>query len=208
MCSGQWPTTSSEDNVSTETYDEILRATARLARLSFSAAAASIFLYDQEEQVLRFEACSGVGQDELLGMTIPPDRGIAGWVANTGEPLVIQGVADDERFDRDFAMETGLVPDTILAAPVEHRGEILGVLEVLDPKLEMVGSMVAIDMLTELANQSCAALSLILADRRARARQTDPDGPMARLARLLEGGDPAREAAVGDLLHAIERLVR
>jgi signal transduction protein with GAF and PtsI domain len=189
-------------------HDEILRSTVRLARLSFSAAAASVFLYDQERDALVFEASSGVGEDRLLGMAIPSDRGIAGWVANTGEPIVIRGVSDDDRFDRAFAAGTGLVPDVIMAAPVEHEGEILGVLEVLDPKLDIIGEMAAIDLLTELANQSCAALSLLLADRRARARQSDLSGPIAALSALLEGADARREAAIGDLIVAIGKLVR
>ncbi|GHJ42812.1 hypothetical protein Cs7R123_01540 [Catellatospora sp. TT07R-123] len=189
------------------THDEILRSTVRLARLSFSAAAASVFLYDTERDALVFEASSGEGEDMLIGLAIPSDRGIAGWVANTGEPLVIRGVRDDERFDRAFAAETGLVPDTIMAAPIEHNGEVLGVLEVLDPSLEAIGDLVAIDLLTELANQSCAALCLLLADRR-RARQAEATGPLAALGALLEGADPRREAAVGELIAALTKLVR
>lgn len=189
-------------------HDEILRSTVRLARLSFNAAAASVFLYDHERDALVFEASSGVGEDQLIGVAIPPDCGIAGWVANTGEPIVIRGVADDERFDRDFAAGTGLVPDVIMAAPIEHNGDILGVLEVLDPHLEMVGDIVAIDLLTELANQSCAALSLLLADRKARERQANVTGPIAALASILEGADERREAAVNDLITAVARLVR
>jgi signal transduction protein with GAF and PtsI domain len=191
----------------TQAHDEILRSTVRLARLSFSAAAASVFLYDHERHLLVFEASSGVGEDQLIGVAIPPDRGIAGWVANTGEPIVIHGVSDDERFDRGFAADTGLVPDIIMAAPLEHDGEILGVLEVLDPKLDVVGDMVAIDLLTELANQSCAALSLLLADRRARAHRQDQSGPLAQLTAMLESADPRREAAVTDLLTAVAKLI-
>lgn len=189
-------------------HDEILRSTVRLARLSFNAAAASVFLYDHERDVLVFEASSGPGEDRLLGLTLPPDRGIAGWVANTGEPIVIRGVADDARFDRDFAADTGLVPDVIMAAPIEHEGDILGVLEVLDPNLSTVGEIQAIDLLTELANQSCAALSLLIADRRSRARQSDSTGPFAVLANMLDGAGPDKEAAVNDLVAALARLVK
>ncbi len=189
-------------------HDEILRSTVRLARLSFNAAAASVFLYDHERDVLVFEASSGPGEDRLLGLTMPPDRGIAGWVANSGEPIVIRGVAEDRRFDRDFAAGTGLVPDVIMAAPIEHEGDILGVLEVLDPNLVTIGEIMAIDLLTELANQSCAALSLLIADRKARARQSDSTGPFAALATLLDGADPQREAAVNDLVAALARLVK
>ncbi len=189
-------------------HDEILRSTVRLARLSFNAAAASVFLYDHERDVLVFEASSGPGEDRLLGLTLPPDRGIAGWVANTGEPIVIRGVAEDSRFDRDFAAGTGLVPDVIMAAPIEHEGDILGVLEVLDPNLSTVGEIMAIDLLTELANQSCAALSLLIADRRSRAQRDDRTGPFAVLAHLLDGADPDREAAVNELVAAVAKLVK
>ncbi|HZN16635.1 MAG TPA: GAF domain-containing protein [Micromonosporaceae bacterium] len=188
-------------------HDEILRSTVRLARLSFSAAAASVFLYDPERDALVFEASSGVGEDQLVGVAIPADRGIAGWVANTGEPIVIRGVSDDARFNRDFAAGTGLLPDIIMATPVEHAGEVLGVLEVLDPKLDAIGDMAAIDLLTELANQSCAALSLLIADRRMHANRTEVDGPVAQLAALLDRADPAREAAVRDLITALVKLV-
>ncbi len=189
-------------------HDEILRSTVRLARLSFNAAAASVFLYDHERDVLVFEASSGPGEDRLLGLTLPPDRGIAGWVANTGEPIVIRGVAEDSRFDRDFAAGTGLVPDVIMAAPIEHEGDILGVLEVLDPNLSTVSEIMAIDLLTELANQSCAALSLLIADRRSRAQRDDRTGPFAVLAHLLDGADPDREAAVNELVAAVAKLVK
>lgn len=189
-------------------HDEILRSTVRLARLSFNAAAASVFLYDHERDVLVFEASSGPGEDRLLGLTMPPDRGIAGWVANTGEPIIIRGAAEDSRYNRDFAAGTGLVPDVIMAAPIEHDGDILGVLEVLDPNLTAIGEIMAIDLLTELANQSCAALSLLIADRKARARQSDSTGPLAALATLLDGADPRREAAVNDLVSALARLVK
>lgn len=179
-------------------HDEILRSTVRLARLSFAAAAASVSLYDQERKALVFEACSGVGEDRLVGVAIPPDQGIAGWVAGTGEALVVRAVAHDDRFDREFAAQTGLIPDVIMAAPLERGGEVLGVLEVLDPSLETVGELLAIDMLTELAAQSCAALALLVADREARAmRSLTPSG-----------ADPHRIAAFDDLVSALSRLLR
>jgi len=193
--------------VNATTHEVILRSTVRLARLSFDAAAASVFLYDLDRDALVFEASSGVGEDQLVGVAIPADRGIAGWVASTGEPIVIRGVAEDARFNRDFAAGTGLVPDVIMAAPIEHEGEIIGVLEVLDPRLESVGEMVAIDLLTELAAQSCAALSLLLAGRRERARHADAAGALGQLAAILDTADPQREAAVGELVGALARLL-
>jgi GAF domain-containing protein len=187
--------------VNPDQFDEILRSTVRLARLSFGAAAASVFLRDEANGTLVFEASSGVGEDQLVGVTIPGDQGIAGWVASTGETMIVRGVADDARFDRDFARSTGLVPDVIMAVPMEHDGDILGVLEVLDPKVEGIGDLDAMDLLTELANQSSAALALVLAGRRS---PTPPaEDALARLDAAVRQTTGQRATAARALLHAV-----
>lgn len=191
---------------SSTAHDTILRSTVRLARLSFGAAAASVFLLNRERDELVFEAASGTGEDRLIGVAIPPDRGIAGWVASTGETIIVRGVDSDGRFDRTFAEQTGYVPDVILAAPLEDRGDILGVLEVLDPQLESIGDITAIDLLTELANQSCAALSLLLRERAQDRPRGGAEADLDGLADLLDRGSPQQAAAVNDLLSAVLRL--
>ena len=189
--------------------DEILRSTVRLARLSFAAAAASVFVCDVEQGTLVFEASSGVGEDRLVGVTIPGDHGIAGWVANTGEPMIVRGVAEDSRFDRRFAESTGLVPDVIMAVPMEHAGEILGVLEVLDPKVQGIGDLDAMDLLTELANQSASVLALSL-ESRGGGGSARPGSRADALARIAAAAGPAsgpRADAVTALLEAVATLL-
>jgi GAF domain-containing protein len=191
-------------------HDEMIRSTVRLARLVFAAAAASVFLYDAERGELVFEASSGAGEDRLVGVAIPADRGIAGWVHMTGESIIVRDLAEDSRFDRDFAEATGHVPDTIMAAPLELDHEPFGVIEVLDPDLAAVGDLAAIDILAELARQSCAALSLLVAARRLRPADPGPAGGLSELggleARLR--GDGSRDAeAVSDLVRALSRLI-
>lgn len=190
--------------MNTDQLDEILRSTVRLARLSFAAAAASVFVRNEADNTLVFEASSGVGEDRLVGIAIPGDHGIAGWVANTGEPMIVRGLAEDARFDKDFAAGTGLVPDTIMAVPMEHAGEILGVLEVLDPETGAVGDLDAMDLLTELANQSAAVLALSLAARAARTPSADP---IARITAAAGRLGPDRGDALDSLLHAVADLL-
>jgi len=190
-----------------QAYDEILRSTVRLARLSFSAAAASVFLRDEDRDAPVFEASSGVGEDRLVGVAIPAGHGIAGWVAETGETVIVRGVADDDRFDRDFALSTGLVPDVLMAVPMEHRGEIIGVLEVLDPKTEGVGDLDAMDLLAELAHQSSAALALVLTQRRSAADTGAAADPVDRIRSALAGATGRRAAAGRALVEALAVLL-
>ncbi|WP_051944466.1 GAF domain-containing protein [Streptacidiphilus rugosus] len=192
--------------------DEILRSTVRLARLSFAAAAASVFVRDVEHGTLVFEASSGVGEDRLVGVTIPGDHGIAGWVANTGEPMIVKGVAEDSRFDRGFAESTGLVPDVIMAVPMEHAGEILGVLEVLDPTVVGIGDLDAMDLLTELANQSASVLALSLASRGSGTGGAGPssaagEAALGRIAAAAAAAAGPRADQVTALLSAVADLL-
>jgi len=79
-----------------------------------------------------FEAASGRGAERVRGTVIPIGSGLAGWVVSSGQTLEISEVADDPRFARDVAEQTGYVPRTLLAAPLETREGTVGVVEVLD----------------------------------------------------------------------------
>ena len=98
----------------------------------FAAGACSIALLDEADQNLVFEAASGRGADRVVGTVIPIGSGLAGWVVSSGQTLEISEVADDPRFARDVAEQTGYVPRTLLAAPLETRDGTVGVVEVLD----------------------------------------------------------------------------
>lgn len=180
-------------------HTELMRSTVRMARLTFSAAAASVFLYDDQSDQLVFEASSGEGEDRLVGMAIPAGRGIAGWVFQTGETMVCD-VRDDPRFDRDFARSTGYVPDMLMAAPLELDERVIGVMEVLDPTLDRFGELAAIDLLTELANQLAITLALMLVTRRREVT------PLHRLEHALSRAE-APSAAVDVLLDALGKFV-
>jgi GAF domain-containing protein len=123
-----------------------------------------------------------------------------------GEAMIVRGVADDSRFDRAFAEGTGLVPDILMAVPLEHDGEIIGVLEVLDPKTEGAGDLEAIDLLSELANQSAAAIRLLTARRRPDAGQPGVD-PRARLAAAVDRVPAHRRAVADRLVDALAELL-
>jgi GAF domain-containing protein len=194
--------------ISPGAHDELVRSTVRLARLTFSAAAASAFLYDEQAAQLIFEASSGAGEDRLAGVAIPSESGIAGWVFRTGETIIAEDVTRDPRFDRTFAESTGYVPSTIMAAPLEQGDQAIGVLEVLDPVLTPFGELAAIDLLTELAAQSAGALSLLIAARSfaRHAAHEQSFGPWLEL-ELAFRRRPASEAAIREFIRALGNLV-
>lgn len=187
-------------------HDELLRSAVRLARLTFSASAASVFLYDEEQDRLVFEASSGEGEDRLVGVAIPAGRGVAGWVFQTGETVLITQVRADPRFDREFAQGTGYVPEVLMAAPLELEDRAIGVMEVLDPAVEKFGEMAAIDLFTELATQSALTLALMTAARSLSRHAGDDLTPWDRLQVALSRTQ-ASDTVVDELLNALSRFV-
>lgn len=112
--------------------DALLRSIVEAAASIFQAAAASIMLVNETEGALEFKVTTGASNKDLVGVRIPLDQGIAGYVAMTGQPIAISNVEQDARFSRDFARSTGYVPRSILAMPLTSGERVLGVMEVLD----------------------------------------------------------------------------
>jgi GAF domain-containing protein len=111
---------------------ELLQSITDTARAIFNAAACSLALLDESNELLVFHVASGAGADEVVGRTVPVNQGIAGWVVTSGQPIEIVDVTQDPRFASGFASETGYVPRSILAMPLETEREMIGAIEVLD----------------------------------------------------------------------------
>lgn len=112
--------------------DALLNSIVEAAAKIFGAAAASIMLVNEPEKVLEFKVAYGASSNDLVGMRIPLNQGIAGYVAMSGQPIAISDVDQDTRFNRDFAKSTGYVPRSILATPLLAGERVIGVMEVLD----------------------------------------------------------------------------
>ncbi len=113
--------------------DVLLKSIVDAAARIFGAAAASILLVNEEEEALEFKVSTGEADHDLVGTKFPYDRGIAGYVFMTGQPIATSNVREDKRFNQDFAKSTGYVPNSILATPlISTDDRIIGVMEVLD----------------------------------------------------------------------------
>ncbi|MFE2114790.1 GAF domain-containing protein [Streptomyces microflavus] len=144
--------------------DELLQSVVDVARAIFGAAASSVLLLDEEADELVFRAVSGEGQEFLVGRRFPAGRGIAGWVATSGEPMVVDDLAADPSFDRSLAESTAYVPNSLMAAPLISDARVLGVLEVLDASPQARSSVRELDLLAMFARQAAAALRVITPD--------------------------------------------
>ena len=190
------------------THRALLGSIVQVARAIFHARAASVLLLDEATDELVFEAVVGEGEDTLVGRRFPSGTGIAGWVLGTRQPLVLADVATDPRFSADTAQSTGFVPKGIMAVPLLHGEEALGVLEVLERPADARFRIEEVDLLGLFGIQAAAALALLRRARTAAAALDGQQGDLTALARIaarLESlGD---DGAVTDFLAALDGLL-
>ena len=138
--------------------DELLQTIVEAAARIFGAAAASIALVDEHAGQIVFRVAYGAGSEAVIGMRIAMDQGIAGYVANTGQPIAISNVQTDPRFARDTAQRTGYVPKSILAMPLIVDDRVIGVMEVLDKISASSFGMQDMELLGIFARQAAIAI--------------------------------------------------
>jgi len=193
-------------------YRALLQSIVEVARSIFGAKASSLMLLDEESDDLVFEAVAGEGQDTLIGQRFPSSTGIAGWVLVTRQPLVIEDLRQDQRFDRKTAERTGYVPEGMMCVPLLHEERALGVLYVLDRPQNAAFTLAEMDLLGLFANQAAIALQLLLRARRVRTLMKGEAGAdaaaVASLAEAVDALEDERREAGVRLIKAIEEIVR
>ena len=137
---------------------DLLQSIVEAAARIFGAAAASIALVDSEAGELEFEVSYGEGNENIIGKRMPVDKGIAGYVVMTGQPIAISDVQQDARFHQDFAESTGYVPQSILATPLLWEDRVIGVMSVLDKIDSPSFNMEDMELLGLFAQQASIAI--------------------------------------------------
>ncbi|CAH2031792.1 GGDEF domain-containing protein [Trichlorobacter ammonificans] len=96
----------------------------------------SLLLVNDSTGELHFEIAVSPVANELKGINLKMGEGIAGWVAQHGEPLLIPDVMRDERFARHVADAVEYPVSSILCVPLKIRDRVLGVIELINSASE------------------------------------------------------------------------
>ncbi len=93
----------------------------------------SLALIDAKHEELVFGASTGEKSQNVVGIRLKLGQGIAGWVAVHGEGVIVPDVTTDERFFPGVDKQTGFQTRAIACAPIHWRGEVIGILQALNP---------------------------------------------------------------------------
>ncbi len=118
--------------------DELLRYATRRAREVFDAEGCALLLHDPARREFYFpiasQSESRPGTEARLSeLRFPADRGIAGWVFEKGEAVVVEDTANDPRFYSGVDEATSMSTARLLCAPLHTGAGTIGVIEVVNP---------------------------------------------------------------------------
>jgi Nif-specific regulatory protein len=112
--------------------DDLLELIIETATRMLEAKASSLLLLDKKTKKLRFKVATGEKGEEIRQFEFNLGQGIAGIVAQTGEPLLIPDVTKDPRWYKEISASIGFETRSIACVPMQVDGEIIGVVEIID----------------------------------------------------------------------------
>jgi PAS domain S-box-containing protein len=155
---------------STLNLDEVLRLLLTRIIALLGVEAASIALV--QDDMLEFKVAEGGAAESIVGMKLQLGQGIAGSVAQSGQPLLVPDTRDDPRFFAEMDKQTGFRTRSILCVPITVKQRTLGVIEVMNPRTGPFGEadQELVTAVADMAGNAIAHAQLFLEIQAAEAR--------------------------------------
>jgi diguanylate cyclase (GGDEF)-like protein len=112
--------------------DSILQTIMEKVAAYFKPDTWSLLMTDDEHHELYFAIAVGDASDSLKSVRLRIGEGIAGWVAQHGQPLLVPDVSKDERFAARIDEMTRWKTRSILCVPLASKSRILGVIQLIN----------------------------------------------------------------------------
>ncbi len=95
---------------------------------------ASILLYDPIKDTLYFQAATNLDSHLKRGLAVPLEGSIAGWIASNQKPLIVDNPQKDKRHFDHIGEITNIKCKSLLGIPLLSKGNVIGVLEVINKR--------------------------------------------------------------------------
>jgi diguanylate cyclase (GGDEF)-like protein len=118
----------------TSTLDlaEVIRTTLARIKTLASAEAISLLRYDAERDELVFAATETLRESTLSGTAMAQQRGLATWVARSGQSAIVDDIRTDPRFGGRSEALSACEGKSLMAVPVRRDGRVVAVIELAD----------------------------------------------------------------------------
>ncbi|HAJ27966.1 MAG TPA: hypothetical protein DCG53_12125 [Syntrophus sp. (in: bacteria)] len=119
---------------STFDMDKVLQHTMDIIQVIMDVEAGSLMFLDDSE--LEFKVAFNIvtNIDCLKGSRFMLGKGIAGYSAARGEPMIVRDSRESKHFNPEFDRMTGFETRSVLCVPLISQGKVRGVIEVLNKR--------------------------------------------------------------------------
>ena len=117
---------------STLNLAEVLGLVMRYVNRVTNSMASSLMLLDERTGELVLSVPTGPKAAKLTDMRIPASEGIAGWVVEHGQPVLVPDVKKDERFYKEVDKVSRFKTKSIVCVPLKAKTKLIGVLELMN----------------------------------------------------------------------------
>jgi len=121
----------------------------------------SLLLKDDETGELIFKLVVGPSSEKLLGKRIPKGEGIAGWIAESGQAVLVEDVRKDSRFSSKYDKLTGFRTESIIGVPLKESDKVIGVLELINRLNHQPFTPADLKLLSTIANYAAIAIEKV-----------------------------------------------
>jgi diguanylate cyclase (GGDEF)-like protein len=118
--------------------DSLLRAIMAKMEEFFGPEHWSLLMVDEDTGELYYALSTGMDESMLRDLRLKPGEGIAGYVASTGNPLVVADVSNDPDWSRYAEAHPELGLRSIACLPIRHGQRTLGTLQLNNSKLDLL----------------------------------------------------------------------
>jgi diguanylate cyclase (GGDEF)-like protein len=98
----------------------------------------SLLMVDGDAEELYYAIAVGENAESLKGLRVKMGEGVAGWVAQTGNPLVVPDVSLDPHWSAFSKRFPDLNIQSIACVPIRSGNKTLGVIQLLNSKLDLL----------------------------------------------------------------------
>ena len=147
---------------------ELLHQLVVLASTVTEAQVGSIMLLDEQKEHLTIEAAIGLDEEIVNSTRLPIGASIAGYVAKTGDALIVKDVEADDRFQRINRERYGAA--SLLCVPLKIKNNILGVINMANKQSGQAFTESDLRLLTTFASQAAVAVDDAYQFERSRRR--------------------------------------
>lgn len=113
--------------------DEVLQRILSQISDALRVEVVSLALVDPQKEILTFQASSVGTENSLIGNQVKLGEDLAGRVAKDGQGQIISDTSEDNRFSLEYERNLELEIRAIACAPLKSRGQIIGILEAINP---------------------------------------------------------------------------